>query len=93
MKRVGIFLLVVNVIGAATYLFLASRGWRDPTDDLPITGEPYVWAASLPVLALFVTVDAGWGILIAWRKLSGWPLFGLSAALWTSAIAIDFAHH
>jgi hypothetical protein len=92
MKFFGTWLCAFNCLGIAAYLMLAARGWA-PTDGLPVTGEPFVWALCLPVLFFFVIFDVAWISLIAWKKLTSWLPFGITAALWMCAVAIDFTQH
>jgi len=88
-------LLLLNLGGAFTYLVLASRGWRNQADsDLPITGEPFVWAAALPVFGLFSIVNVAWGMKILIRR--SWDhakLWLMTAGIWLAAIWLDFANH
>lgn len=85
-------LTALNVVGMAAYLILASRGWR-PTDGGEIAAEPFMWALCLPVVALFSVLDLCWGVLIIFKKATGWPLLGLVTALWLIVVRFDFAHH
>lgn len=93
-------LLVLNVVGAVLYVVAASRGgWAIPEERAAgirtTTGEPFVWFLSiLPIVAIFLVINVGWGavILARWQRKGG--LFWLLAAVvWLGAIAIDFAHH
>jgi hypothetical protein len=92
------FLLVVNIVGICAYLWLVSFAWADPQEramGIPITGEPFVWAAALlPIVAIFFPLNIGWGVLILvsrqWKSGRYWLLV---AMLWLIAVVIDFAHH
>lgn len=95
-KFVDVTFMVANVVGIISYLQLASRGWRiaEEQGEIPIAGEPFVWAFALPVLGIFVLADLVWGGLL-WRRrdrrtgLWWFIVFGL----WLIAIVVDFAHH
>jgi len=64
-KSLDIMFMVANGIGIVLYLVLASRGWRLPEqNEIPVTGEPLVWALALPVLGVFFFADIVWGVLI-----------------------------
>ena len=95
MKSTRLLLFMLNLFGMAAYVYLASRGWRDPSEGgvIPLAGEPFVWAACLPVLFLFVILDLVWAALILAKKLTFWAPLGMVAALWTLSVVIDFAHH
>jgi hypothetical protein len=92
-------LFVANVIGAALYVFAASRGgWAIPAERAAgiysITGEPFVWfIAILPIVAVFSVVNVTWTVFLmrhSWKGVRVWILAGV---VWLLAIAIDFAHH
>lgn len=95
LKPLDFRLFVANVAGIAAYLGLASRSWRIPEEhgEIPIAGEPFVWAMALPVLGIFFLVDLVWGGLL-WRRrdrraaLWWFVVFGL----WLIALVVDFAH-
>jgi hypothetical protein len=89
--------MMSNAIGACVYVIRAKPSWVNPLEhgEIPITGEPFVWAAGIfPVVAVFVIVNLIWGSLIIrhrdWR-IGRWWL--PAAAIWLIAIGIDFAHH
>jgi hypothetical protein len=94
----GAFLLVVNIVGICAYLWRVSFAWVNPQEramGIPITGEPFVWAAALlPIVEIFFPLNMGWGALIIvrrqWESGRYWLLV---AMLWLIAVAIDFAHH
>jgi hypothetical protein len=88
--------IFANAIGIVLYLLLASRGWRIPEEHglIPVTGEPFVWADALPVLAVFFIADTVWAVVLLRHKElrgSAWWLF--TAAVWLLAIGLDFLHH
>jgi hypothetical protein len=95
-KRMTALLVVINMLGIALYLLFASRGWRDPTESdlIPTTGEPYVWASSLPFLGLAVLTDVAWGVMVVVKpQLGGRRLYVLCIFFLFAAIVVDFAHH
>jgi hypothetical protein len=94
-KLSGPALFLLNLGGAGAYLMLASRGWRDPAEAgvIPVTGEPFLWAACLPVLALSLLINVVWCALLERRRLTGWPYFLTTSAIWIGAVAIDFTRH
>lgn len=95
-KPLDITFMVANAVGAALYLWLASLGWRIPQEHgmVPVTGEPFIWAASLPVLGVFLLANIVWGGLLLRnrdaRRGVWWFVIG---GLWLIAICVDFAHH
>lgn len=75
MQRVNLVLLAFNAIGAVVYVVRASPSWAIPQEHgmVPITGEPFVWAAGiLPILTIFSLLNLTWGALILvyrqWRS-------------------------
>jgi hypothetical protein len=96
LKTLDVTFMLANVVGAAVYLLLASRGWRIPEEHgaIPVTGEPFMWADALPVLGIFLLADIVWGGLLlrdrAFRRGLWWLVTG---AVWLLAIGIDFSHH
>ena len=96
-NTVNVFLVFANSVGALLYLWLASHGWRIPSEHgvVPVTGEPFVWALALPVPGIFLVIDAVWGVFLL-RRYRGWKamLWGLiTASIWLIAVCVDFAHH
>jgi len=97
-RRWGVILLLVNFIGAVFYVIRASNGWVVPQErelGIPVTGEPFVWAASIaPVCAVFLVLNLTWGAFILARKLRQSGIFWLSTIpIWLTALVIDFVHH
>jgi len=89
-------LLIVNMIGTCVYVWLASYGWFYPEEPgINFTGEPFVWAAGiLPVVALFLPLNIGWGVVIlGTRQWKAGPYLLLVATMWLIALVVDFAHH
>ena len=91
----GLLLLGLNFTGAAAYLALAMRGWRDATEGgvVPVTGEPFVWAVCLPVLFTFVLVNMIWSVLLILRKRQERLSFLATAMIWVGTLVIDMSHH
>jgi hypothetical protein len=86
------FFVGSNAILITIYLTLASRGWR--TLDAPVTGEPFIWALSVPALVLVTVVDVGWGLSLALtRGRQNWLPYLLCLASLTCAVTWDFYHH
>lgn len=95
-KSVWVLFLLLSSAGCALYLKLASAGWSIPLEhgEVPVTGEPFVWAASLPILLLVGLVNIVWlGVLIFRRSVVGWLIFGLSMVIIVGVVLIDFSHH
>lgn len=95
-KFLDITFMTANAVGIVLYLVLASRAWRIPQEHgmVPVTGEPFVWALTLPVLGLFLLANIVWGGLLLWDKESTrMPWWLVTAALWLLAIGIDFSRH
>jgi len=95
--RLGLILLIANMIGTIICLVRTSPSWAIPQEHglVPITGEPFVWFAGVvPVVTVFLPLNLTWGahILLSrkWRNGYFWLL---SAAVWFVAVWIDFAHH
>jgi hypothetical protein len=95
-RYVNVGFLIGNTIGIALYLMLASRGWTISEEHgaIPITGEPFVWALALPVAAVCFLLNAIWGALFLFFKVSKGRFWWLiTAAAWLFTIVLDFAHH
>gem|GEM_PF-1729129 len=99
-KAASITLLLLNVVGAAFYVFAASRGgWAIPQERAAginvTTGEPFVWFLHiLPIIAIFLVVNLAWGTGILTRRFwQGGRLWLMAAVVWLGALAVDFAHH
>jgi hypothetical protein len=62
---------------------------------IPVTGEPYIWAAAIfKVVAIFLPLNIIWGLVIlGGRQWKSGPYWVIVAALWLIALVIDFAHH
>ncbi len=92
-------LLVINVVGAILYIFVASNGWANPEERAAgittVTGEPFVWFGSiLPIVTVFLLINLAWGVaIILHRNWQGARLWLLTAGLWLGAVAIDFSNH
>lgn len=90
------YALLLVICGSVIYLKLASTGWRSASEggQVPVTGEPFVWAASLPFLFLVVLVNVAWGIWIILRRpANGKTAFAASLLVMVGSVALDFAHH
>ena len=93
--------LLFNGLGIATYLFLASWSWIEPSlADIPGAsgGAAFVWFFSaVPVFCLCFLLDVVWMALEinspekAPRGF-GWALL-LVPPLWVAAICLDYSHH
>ncbi len=92
-QRWGVALLMLNAVGAISYVVLASRGWA--TQGIPVAGEPFVWAISvMPVCAVFLVLNPIWGAFILARKQWRTGVIWLGIIpIWLVAVGIDFAHH
>jgi hypothetical protein len=96
-QSASMVLLALNVVGIVAYLFRAYPSWARSEEQglIPTSGEPFVWFAGiLPVVIIFLVLDAIWGALIILRRESRagrWWI--LAAVAWLVAIGIDFAHH
>jgi hypothetical protein len=96
-RRLGLILLIANVIGAIIYLVRTSLSWAIPQEHglVPITGEPFIWFAGIvPVVIVFFPLNliGGAHILLS-RKWQNGYFWLSSAAVWFVAVWIDFAHH
>jgi hypothetical protein len=95
----SIALLFANVVGAIGYMMAASRGgWAIPAEPAAgiyvTTGEPFIWFLQiLPIVAIFIVINAVWVIVLAHRHWRGARYFFIGVLIWLVAIAIDFAHH
>ena len=89
-------ILMLSIVGSALYLKLASAGWRDPAEhgDVPVTGEPFVWAACLPILLIVILLNVVWGVLlISRRPIRGGGAFAVSLLVLIGSVIVDCAHH
>lgn len=88
--------LIANIVGVFVYVSRASHGWVIPEGHgmIPTVGEPFVWfAASAPVVALFVVINVAWTwLIIARGQRRQWLFLQLAAAVWPTGIGIDVAH-
>jgi hypothetical protein len=99
-EQVSIAPLIMNVVGIACYLFMASRGgWKIPEEQAQginvTTGEPFIWAIGVfPIYALFFLMDLSWAVFILIKR--NWKngrLWLVNLFFWFVAVWIDFAHH
>jgi hypothetical protein len=96
LRTLNVAFLVANAVGIGLYLGLASRGWRISSEHgvIPVSGEPFVWAFALPVLAAFLLTNAVWAALIRRSaELKRWLCWLVAGGLWLLAICVDFSHH
>ena len=96
-SKADLVLLLANVVGAGTYLLLASYSWAITQERglNSMTAEPFIWGLSVvPIWTLFLSIDLIWGTMIALRKRwrSG-RIWLLASLIWLVAATIDFAHH
>ena len=96
-RRLGLILLIANVIGAIIYLVRTSLSWAIPQEHglVPIMGKPFIWFAGIvPVVIVFFPLNliGGAHILLS-RKWQNGYFWLSSAAVWFVAVWIDFAHH
>lgn len=96
-SRLDIALLITNIFGVVIYLFRVRYSWAIPEEKgaIPITGEPFVWAAAiLPIIVVFPFLNVVWGLVILikrqWQRGRLWLLTTL---IWMLAVVVDFAHH
>ena len=96
-KLTSVTLLICNAVAAVFYVVRAEPSWAVPEEHgiIPISGEPFVWFASVfSILVGAFFLNLIWGLIIfacrQWRS----GRYGLSTIpIWLSAIVIDFAHH
>jgi hypothetical protein len=63
-RRLGLILLIANVIGAIIYLVRTSLSWAIPQEHglVPIMGKPFIWFAGIvPVVIVFFPLNLIWG--------------------------------
>jgi len=95
---VTLTILVLNAVGAVGYLVLASNWWwaiPEEHGEIPITGQPFVWAAATAEILLpFLVLDLAWAaFIIAKKHWQDGRLLLVAPLIWLAAIVIDFAHH
>jgi hypothetical protein len=94
MKFWDLAFMTANASGIVLYLALASHGWRDPQEQIPVTGEPYIWAFALPVLGACLIASIVWAVLLLrGRKPMRWLWWLATLGCWVIAICFDFSHH
>jgi hypothetical protein len=92
----SVYALSLGVFGSLLYLKSASAAWRSPAEggEVPITGEPFVWAAALPILVLVILLNFAWGVWILLRRpAKGNTAFAASLLVMVGSVMVDFAHH
>jgi hypothetical protein len=98
-RRASVAIVAVNVLGALLYLWQASAAWAIPAERAAgistVTGEPFVWAlAVFPVWGAFLLLNGAWA---TFAREKAWRVHTLSwlavAAVWVTAMLVDFAHH
>jgi hypothetical protein len=95
-KLLNITFMSANAVGIVLYLLLASRGWRILQEHgmVPVTGEPFVWALAIPVLAAFLLANIVWAVLLVrYRESKRGPWWLITGGVWLLTICADFAHH
>lgn len=94
------FWVAANVVGAAAFLWLASKTWIEPElrhEEVARGGDAVLWAVTaLPVLIAFLVLDLVWLTLPVVRlaKTQAWPSaspLAATALLWLGAIFVDLA--
>jgi len=96
MRYMRALILTLSIGGSTLYLKLASAGWRDPAEhgEIPVTGEPFVWAASLPILLIVILLNVVWGVvLVSRRPIRSAATFSVSVLVLIGSVIVDFAHH
>lgn len=97
MRGLGsLYALSFGILGSLFYLKLASAGWRIPSEgsQVPVSGEPFVWAAALPILMLVVLLNVVWGVwILVKRPARGKAVFAASLLVMVGSVVLDFAHH
>jgi hypothetical protein len=98
--RSGRFWVAANVVGAAAFLWFASKTWIEPAlrhEDVARGGDAILWAVTaLPVLIAFLVLDLIWLTLVmvklaksqAWHSALPVAAMGL---LWLGVIFADLA--
>jgi hypothetical protein len=94
------FWIAANVVGAAAYLWIASKTWIEPElrhEAVARGGDGVVWTlTALPVLIAFLVVDLLWLALVVrqmamTRTLRSAAPMAAMGLLWLDAIFIDLA--
>jgi hypothetical protein len=97
--RLGVTLLIVNVIGTMVYEYAVSPSWAIPEERAAgiysVTGEGVVWVSrALPILIGFGLLNLPWGACICiGKKWQSGYLWLATAVIWLIALWVDFAHH
>jgi hypothetical protein len=95
--------VAANILGIATYLYLASFVWAPMGNGPSASQEGFQiglsWSVrTIPVLVLFGIADLVWlkSVLLRLFRRSDWFSFALflsTAALWYGAFILDFTRH
>ena len=94
--------VIINVVGAFLYLFIAINFWASPElADVPGAGagDPIIWGlTALPVLFVFILLNCFWLIraLIVYCRTGKWTLRASDLAvpaIWAAVIVLDYSHH
>jgi hypothetical protein len=97
-----ILLIVLNIIGVASYLATSSRTWIEPElrgEAVATGGDAIVWATTaFPIAVAFVVADSVIFVvasvgLIRTKKWKFNPAALAIPALWVAGFLIDRAHH
>jgi hypothetical protein len=95
-------LILLNVVGALSYLALASRTWLEPElagVEVARGGDAFVWFLSaMPILAVFVAINFSVVLfhLFSYLRKRKWRLGAAALSvpiLWAIVVYIDFSHH
>lgn len=94
-------LVIANVLGVATYLYLVSHMgvWYIPEERAAgiysVTGEPFVWSLIVaPIWGTFLLINLIWAVtIIAKKRWRNAILWSAVACMWLVAVVIDYAHH
>jgi hypothetical protein len=98
--RAGKILVLVNLVGAVIFDWLASYAWVIPQEweggsHLGTAGSSVMWiATSVPIFLCYFALNAGWGTLIlGYRQWRSGRLWLAAFLIWLIALAIDYVHH